>query len=317
VKNRVAYFTLSLCAVVLAYFALNQTSPKTMDTDIPQVSETNQEMRVVELAAPQKPKLSKHQIIDDQDHMLGSKEYEDDWCLMNELTADAKSEAIRIQRDYDRSIGREMFKLATYKTYDEDTMKAFRSQGDMLALGLFLEGKEGDPTERAAALKEYLVQGGTYALSRWTIGLRYDAQMLYLEARTNRNPEDTAKAVNRYMAALSVAQFQAMRGDPMLILAMGMDPQKNNGIGMGFTINDGHYSWIDANANALFEKYNKERVSRGLPEFEKHPPKVIANRNAELFARALENSETEHLPYWAERFTEGLPCVKKIMDKNI
>ena len=312
VKNKPIYLFWSLCLVVLSYFALKQIYPKIVDLDNPKVSGESLQLGIVKLATTQEGKLSSYQIIDNYDHVFGSKEYEDDWCLKSELTDQAHLKAIQIQRDYDRSIGKRDSDLATYSTYDDETMKALRSQGNIIALGMFIAEKEGHPTERSAALKEYLVQGGTYAITKWFINTKHDARMSYLQARINKNKEDATKALRKYIAALSVAKFQAMRGDPTSVLTMGTDFLKDE---IAFSIDQTREDWINVNANALFEKYNQERVLRGLPEFEEHPPKVVKNRNAVAFARALKDPET-NFPNWVESITKELPCVNKIMARH-
>lgn len=311
VENKPIYLFWSLCLVVLSYFALKHIYPKTEDLGNPKVTGESLQFGIAKLGTTQDGKVSNHQIVDDYDHMFGSKEYEDDWCLKSELTDQAHLKSIQIQRDYDRSIGKRDSDLANYSTYDDDTMKALRSQGDIIALGMFIAEKEGHPTERSAALKEYLVQGGTYAITKWVINTKHDARMSYLQARINKNKEDAAKALRKYIAALSVAKFQVMRGDPTSILTMGTDFLKDE---ITFAIDQTREDWINVNANALFERYNQERVLRGLPEFEEHPPKVVENRNAVAFARALKDPEV-NFPNWVESITKEVPCVNKIMTK--
>lgn len=152
-----------------------------------------------------------------------TKEYDDDWCLLEELTPSARQTAAMAYRDYreatgyvehERRDGEHGFHPVDtgYDSYDVDILVKLSSQGDLVALTHLEALQISEEYNRWSYLTSYLY-GGTALANKHFIENSFRAEYS-LEKSENHTPELLAAAKRKMIEGLSFAFFAIeARGD--------------------------------------------------------------------------------------------------------
>ena len=168
-----------------------------------------------------------------------TKEYDDDWCLLEELTPDARQTAAIAYQDYRDATGflkRELrdgesgYKpvITGYESYDVDTLVKLGSQGDLTALSyLARESDVSAEYKQWAYLTSYL-HGGTALTIHHMIENFFRAEWSLSQSK-DYNSELLAAAKKKMIKGLSYALFAIEgRGDRSALLALSDFIERRN-----------------------------------------------------------------------------------------
>ena len=145
-----------------------------------------------------------------------TKEYDDDWCLLEELTPSARQTAAMAYRDYreatgfvkhERRDGERGYKPVDtgYASYDVDTLVKLGSKGDLIAL-THLEARDISEEYNQWSYYTSYLYGGTALAHRHMLENSSRAEVS-LEQSENHTPELLAAAKRKMIEGLGFAFF--------------------------------------------------------------------------------------------------------------
>ena len=275
----------------------------------------------------------------------GSKEYQDDWCLIAELTPAGREIAMdemaefHAQRGSFPAEGQLIYSAANpdiiedrgYSSYPNDTLVALGEQGDLRALAVLYHRPGIDIDQRARAFRTSLLHGGTGLISNYTAAGRLSviSDSVKMEYKHSLNEiygidtkdsdkdgdkdSDKAAIKRRYLDVLAINFFAIKRGDPYARadVLRAISPETLQISGWQFDQEDLRY--VEQKADRIYNQLNRRRASRGLAPFDDASPppiiQVMSNANSAL---AVASDDTLEGP-WLQTLFPKSDCTDALL----
>ena len=272
----------------------------------------------------------------------GSKEYSDNWCLPQELTADGKRMANEILDEWHSKRGypgpEEIIALDAYldlrrstpdyrrdelsmpperpttdwDSYGIDTLKTMGASGDHTALRHLVDRPDVSDADEQWGYYQSYVLGGSHLLAFHVISLTSDADLAVI-----RSPDDKTIALSKekYVRALAWGQFAFLRGDFLgyktmdLMLAGHFD--NPNPWDSKIIITKEDLERADEMAIQFLLDINNERTRRGMSHLVSDVPKILKSIYNRKYAVRLANGKNSA---WAENIP---PSESECFDKMV
>ena len=272
----------------------------------------------------------------------GSKEYSDNWCLEQELTADGKRMANEILEEWMSKRGypgpeefvtfdaysdlrhstpdhiSDEFRwpppppTTDYDSYGIDTLKRLGASGDFKALRQLVDHPEISDADKQWGYYESYVFGGSHLLAFHVIDLMYDAERAVI-----RSPDDKTIALSKekWVRALAWGQFAFLRGD-----FSGYDAMDNMLFGhfdhpdqfqRKIIITKEDLVRADEMAIQFLVDINNERTRRGMSHLVSDVPKLWKFSYNRKYAASLAHGRNSA---WAENIP---PSESECFDKMV
>lgn len=240
--NSKTFITLAVIVITAAWFwsqygvesQVAPTSPKAQTT---QENEPSSTVRLQTKLKLDSIKVEPMKLVPPPDDFANTtwqwqtKEYDDDWCLLEELTPDARQTAAIAYQDYrdatgfvkhERRDGERGYKpvITGYESYDVDTLVKLGSQGDLTALSYLARERDVSAEYKQwAYLTSYLL-GGTALANSHLIENSFRAKLLLSQSK-DHTPELLASAKKKIIKGLSYVFFAIEgRGDRSRLLSL-------------------------------------------------------------------------------------------------
>ena len=267
----------------------------------------------------------------------GSKEYQDDWCLIAELTPAGREIAMDEMAEFHAQRGSfpaegeliygaayaDIIEDRGYSSYPNDTLVALGEQGDFRALAVLYYRPGIDNDQRARAFRTSLLHGGTGLISNYTSAGRRSVFMdsLKVEYKHSLNEiygidtkgSDKAAIRRRYLDVLAINFFGIKRGDPYARadVLRAISPETLQISGWQFDQEDLRY--VEQKADRIYNQLNRRRASRGLAPFDDaSPPPIIQVMSNAISAQAVASDDTLEGP-WLQTLFPKSDCTDALL----
>ena len=242
-----------------------------------------------------------------------SKEYEENWCSLEELTPAGSIIAFKEAFDFDKAHG--IFDTGAewpaaaemYDTYDSQTLRALGENGDLLALTtLFYNSADNKDLKKWAANTSFLF-GATW--------LTYDvASEDYGNAISKSILSGGAADVKEEIIdAMALAEFAALRGSIRAIKLVNSRVVANEESGRGVSLNDTEFAQVKERAQQIYNNFNRQRAERSLPPFDDSIPKLKLQENEYIISDALSRGKVTD---WASQYMPRTECTERLIKQD-
>jgi len=239
------------------------------------------------LTMQQLDKLTHEELLNIDIFERHSKEFDEDWCSIEELTEDGQIIAARESKDFKTAHGifygdlsgksrdtREDPRLAPYMSYDKDTLKSLGESGSLEALHLYYYTQDLTDAQRAWAVETSVVFGGTGLIHKHLVALAVK------RVTNDRQSVFTSDIKTPFIEQLAWAEFAALRGNLSPLKGqitsrwMTETLAKKSKRFRVISLSDEDLAQIYQKALQLMEKFNIEREVRGMPRFDNRMSKT-------------------------------------------
>lgn len=242
-----------------------------------------------------------------------SKEYEENWCSLEELTPAGSIIAFKEAFDFDKAHG--IFDTGAewpaaaemYDTYDSQTLRALGENGDLLALTtLFYNSADNKDLKKWAANTSFLF-GATW--------LTYDvASEDYGNAISKSILSGGAADVKEEIIdAMALAEFAAIRGSVRAIKIINSVVVSNEESDRGVSLNDIELDRVRVRAKKIYDDFNQQRAEMSLPPFDDSTPKVILQANEYVISRSMSRGK---ITDWASQYMPSTECTERLIKRD-
>jgi len=292
--------------IILAIFVFLNRAPviEEQDAKLELSAPTTEAKKSPEVKKNLKDKLPiNNQVIEDE-WAWETKNFEDDWCHLDELNDAGIDQFEKIIREHQYKQGYfpaginpmapsdfVAVDFEDYRSYDIKTLKDLGKEGDLRALTSLFDKKEATSDEKYWAGRTASIYGGTY------LPMMLSNQVLVDAFVETLNSEFQADNKSKYIDGLAWAYFSAMRGDLNSWNETMIHFEKFGRVHFSTgRLENEDLEVVKLKAHEYYQSVITERKKRNLGEFEKLPPKVATALASEILAEDLARGYSDLWP---------------------
>lgn len=239
---------------------------------------------------------------------MGTKSYEEEWCILSELTEPTQASASAELDEWRRELGydpigtRNRPNSMSYQYYDLPTLHSLADQGDFYAVHQLLERSGVTFDEKRNLAYQALVHGATSTIVPVAVVPNSDL------AKLIKSGKPTA-AKRLLMEELSWWEYASLRGDYTAFGAAVRSYQKRlEEFGDAVHLSGDDLTAISSMARQHIEAINRARATLGLGAVNLEPPKSAQKMFERKVASILSNGYDLN---YGRQFLQTNSCIEK------